>query len=934
MFLFVSIKITFMKYKILLMFILANMLVWNMAKATETEPNNTRATANTLALNGNNSGAIGPSADEDWWSITTTGDGKLDVTITVGNAQFISCYVYDNDGTTQLNASSTATTTTISTDGLATGTYYVRLVAYYAGGTPAYSISNTLTVPTQANDVEPNGTRALAKNFPLGASRTGHINYYYNLTRDTEDWYKITTASDGKIDITMTSGNGQYISVWLYDNDGSTQLNSMSPSGTQTMSTDGLAAGTYYVKIAAYYGNGYIPYTISNTFTPVAEANDTEPNGTRAQALTFGLNTSTTGHVNYYYNLVRDAEDWYKITTASDGKIDITMTSGNGQYISVWLYDNDGSTQLNSMSPYGTQTMSTDGLAAGTYYVRITAYYGNGYIPYTLSNTFTAPAETNDTEPNGTLAQATNFNLNSTRTGHVNYYYNLTRDTADLYKITTTVDGNINLTMTSGNGQYIQVWLYDNDGTTQLNYMVPYGTQTISTDGLAAGTYYVKITAYYGNGFIPYTLSNTFTPYTFANDGTAEPNDAPYQAKTIPANDSITGHVNFYQNGNTRNGTDWWRINYTGSGNLTVNLYDEAWKSNGANHYKQIWIYKDTAASQIYYGTPAGDLTINLTSLTQGYYWIKVTSYYGGDHIAYKISNTFTQVTKASIKQAGADTAATCSNTSTLAFKCSKSQPPYTVQLYRYGTAYGSARIITNTATFTFTGLPQGAYYATAYGDGATGAAFGKSPTINVMPPVTGTLSTTNITQTSAKTNWTTITCAKFYIVQYHKAGDSAWLTKNSAGNAGSATLNGLTANTTYRWRVAAADSANRITATSKFTDSVSFTTAALFADGSNGNESNAIASSKSISGNLTVYPNPANVQIKMQLSASLNNQTVSAALKDMNGNIVWAVQNVNASALNNKTIDVSKFSSGIYILQITGTNNKIVANQKVIISR
>ncbi|MEP7319296.1 MAG: hypothetical protein ABI921_11160, partial [Panacibacter sp.] len=668
-----------MRQKFLLITLFFSSIIWNTAKATETEPNGTKATANTLVLNGSNTGNIGAAADEDWWKITTTGDGKLDVTINVSNGQFINCYIYDNDGTTLLSSGSTNSITTVSTDGLATGTYYVKLTAYYGGGTPSYTISNTLTQPAQANDAEPNGTRALAKVFPLTGSRTGHINYYYNLTRDAEDWWKVTTTGNGKLDITITSYNGQFVWCYLYDNNGTTLLNSTPTNSTEVQSTNGLAAGTYYVKIVAYYaGSGFIPYTISNTFTPPAEANDLEPDDTKAQALTLGLNNSTTGHINYYYNNARDTFDWYKVTTNADGLLRIRTTSNNGQYVNCWLYDNDGTTQLGYTATNSTIDMNTDGLAAGTYYILIKDYYGTGYVPYTLADSLFSPAQANDAEPNGTLAQANPFALGSTKTGHIDYYYNLQRDEEDWYKITTTLDGMISLTMTSGNGQYINAWLYDKDGTTQLNYMAPNGTQTVNTDGLAAGTYYVKIRSYYGGGYIPYTLSNTFTPYTFTNDGASEPNDAAYQAKTIPSNGNITGHVNFYQNGNTRNSVDWWKINYTGSGNLTVNLNEELWKVNGASHYKQIWIYKDTAASQIYYGAPSGDLTINLTSLTQGYYWIKVTSYYGGDHIAYSLSNTFTQVNIATISynNPGTVSAPNCDSTNTVAFKCAGSNAP------------------------------------------------------------------------------------------------------------------------------------------------------------------------------------------------------------------------------------------------------------------
>ncbi len=99
------------------------------------------------------------------------------------------------------------------------------------------------------------------------------------------------------------------------------------------------------------------------------------------------------------------------------------------------------------------------------------------------------------------------------------YYYNLQRDTFDLYKLVTTQDGMIGLSFTSNDGQYAYWQLYDNDGVTLLNSSYTSGTASYNTDGLAAGTYYVKVFAYSANGFAPYTLTNTFTTYANGNDG-------------------------------------------------------------------------------------------------------------------------------------------------------------------------------------------------------------------------------------------------------------------------------------------------------------------------------------------------------------------------------------------------------------------------------
>ena len=815
-----------MKQKLLLA-ILISCSWWLTAKAGETEPNNNRNSANTLVLNGGNNGSISAPGDEDWWKITTTSDGDLNLYDSVTNTTAIShqwCWMelYDNNGSTLLYQGYNDVIMKSTIPGLAAGTYYLRIHGDYnsndgTGTIPDYVLSNTLSAQGN-NDAEPNNTRAQAKVLPVGGSRNGHTGYYYNNTRDLADWYKITTTEDGQLNLSFTNGNQQtFVNLYLYDNDGTTLLQSGANYTAINLVQTGLAAGTYYAKVVPegdnnyYQYHGWSTYTLNSSLAATGVANDAEPNGTYTQGANLAINGSTTGHIGYYYNNQRDSADWYKVVLQDDGYLSFTVTpQGNGtEYMYAYLFDGDGATVLSS-----------------------------GY-----------------------------------------------------------------------------------------HYCCPF---SFNKDGLAAGTYYLKLNMGPGATGL-YTISNSFSTYTNATEA-AEQNDYYGQAKTLPANGTVTGHVDFYYN-HYRDTADYWKINYTGSGALTLNVSLNNWISNGQGHYFYVQVYKDTISSPIfnnYFFNASGD--INLTGLTQGYYWVRIImSDYFNEFGAYSLANTFTQ-SKASIKLTGADTATTCTNTSTLAFKCSKSQPPYTVQLYRYGVAYGSARIVTNTNTFTFNNLPQGSYYATAYGDGATGTAFGKSPTINVMPPVTGTLNTTNIMQTSAKTNWTALSCAKFYAVQYHKAGESAWLTKYSNGNTGSATLTGLTANTTYRWRVQAADSVGNIVATSKFTDSVTFTTATLFASANDGSETNAIANTKPV-GSVAVYPNPASAQIKLQVHNAMSNQPVSAVLKDMNGNILWSIQNVPASSLNGKTIDVSKFSNGIYILQVTDKNQKMITAQKIAVA-
>lgn len=274
--------------------------------AAETEPNNTSATANTLALNGSNTGAINVAGDEDWFKVITNADGKLDVTITVSNGLTLRCYIYDNNGTTLLSSGYSSSTATVSYDGAAAGTYYIKPIAFYSAQLPAYTVSNTLTVPAQANDVEPNNTKAQATVLPLNASKTGHVGYYYNLKRDTADWYKITTNAEGLLRVTATPANGETIRIYLYDNDGTTLLNSAYSSTKATLDEDGLANGTYYVRVFSFYDSRFEPYTIADSLFKPVQANDAEPNDSKAQAtvlLQDAGKTSLTPATMYYWHV-------------------------------------------------------------------------------------------------------------------------------------------------------------------------------------------------------------------------------------------------------------------------------------------------------------------------------------------------------------------------------------------------------------------------------------------------------------------------------------------------------------------------------------------------------------------------------------------------------------------------------------------------------
>ncbi len=760
------------------------------------EPNGSAATAITLPLNGTKTGHVGYYYNNrrdttDWYKVTTNADGLLKVDLTTARGSTLSSNpldvnvtLFDNDATTQLGAvevfnGNSPATNSIVADGLAPGTYYIKIQPYSTTEFANYTISNALTAAGLPNDAEPNATAAGAIGLPLNGTKTGHVGYYYNNQRDTTDWYKVTTNADGLLKLDLTTARGNSVSVntldvdvTLYDNDGMTQLGAVEVyngggPGTNSIVTDGLAPGTYYVKIQSYSTSEFANYTVSNTLTASVLANDAEPNGKAATAISLPINGSSTGHVGYYYNNQRDTTDWYKVTTTGNGLLQLTLSTVRGNAsgtnpldVNVTLYDNDAVTQLGAVEVFngngpGTNNILADGLAPGTYYVKIQNYSTSEFANYTLSDSFVPTALTGDPEPNGGPATAVNLPLNSSKTGNVGYYYNAKRDTADWYKVTTGTDGLLRVYLStirgsdlSTNGLDVIVTLYDNNATTALGSVEVfsgYGPASgyITADGLAAGTYYIKVQPYSTSEFANYTITDSLFIPPLAID--AEPNGSESLASSLPGNVSVTGHVGYYYN-NQRDTADWFKLatNATGPISLTLSTARGSVYSNNSLDVN-LWLYAPDGTTQlgfveVFNGNGPGTGSIATGDLPAGTYYIKVQSYSTTEFADY----TLTNISNAGsvLKVTSAVTNASCfGQAGSVSFNASGGTAPYTY--YLVNTLNGAAQ---NNSTGLFTGLSAGNYYDSVVDAGkqyVTGSITITQPAQIILPPIVVSGSTT-----------------------------------------------------------------------------------------------------------------------------------------------------------------------------------------------
>jgi hypothetical protein len=169
----------------------------------------------------------------------------------------------------------------------------------------------------------------------------------------------------------------------------------------------------------------------------------------------------------------------------------------------------------------------------------------------------------------------------------------------------------------------------------------------------------------------------------------------------------------------------------------------------------------------------------------------------------------------------------------------------------------------------------------------------------------------TNITATSAKIRWAAVSAASKYTLQYRVQGTTTWTAKST--NVASYTITGLTAATTYQYRV-------RSVCTVTGTDQSQYTTIATF--------TTTASPENSVSQNglhaITISPNPARDAFKLQLNSSVNGKVSITVIDAVGQKIISETRNASAG-LNEFSVDVSKFSRGVYLVQVETNDQKIV---------
>ncbi len=527
---------------------------------------------------------------------------------------------------------------------LEAGTYYLR-IDYY-GGQGAYKLTyKAINNPLQ-NDTEPNNKYNDSGVVTLfnGQPATGQLGYTIEGTSDIDnsDFYKVIISTNTKARFGFkTDGTLSINYLRLYNEIGDTieQRNSEACYNiADTLTVFDLAAGTYYLQIDRYGGQG--GYTLSYTEEYPSVGNDSEPNdnfSTTSTILKPGV--EVTGHLGYFYKQDgsdRDTKDFYIVKIERNTKARFGFKSHERLSINyLRLYNEIGDTieQRNSEACYNiADTLTVVDLAAGTYYLQIDRYGGEG--GYTLSYTEEYPSVGDDIEPNDNFrTTSTTLKADEKVTGHLGYFYKRDgsdRDTKDFYTVKIERNTKARFGFKSHEGlsiNYLRLYNQIGDTIEQRNSEACYNiADTLTVVDLAAGTYYLQIDRYGGQG--GYTLSY-MEEYPSKKDD-IEPNDNFKNATvTLTSGDTVTGHLGYYykRGASDRDTKDWYKVKIDKKQTAKFGfISDNTLSVNCLRLYNAIGDTIEHRNSEACYNS-ADTLIVN--NLEPGNYYLQI-DYYGG----------------------------------------------------------------------------------------------------------------------------------------------------------------------------------------------------------------------------------------------------------------------------------------------------------------
>ncbi|MCB0764976.1 MAG: T9SS type A sorting domain-containing protein [Flavobacteriales bacterium] len=574
------------------------------AAQTESEPNNSTATADQWDHATNMIGGIGICGQADFsvdhYVFTPPSAGRLKIrtAISATSPQPVNVELTLLNSAIEVVEAWTVTTGPIGTtvtDSIevlcaGTGIYYLRLVGPGGPLCVNYSLFHEVTPPVFGADLEPNNVFGQADTLFPGVEQDGRLDFQYG---DNVDLYRLLPPEDGMMRLTW-SGENASVDEATATLTLSTLTNFIIDSWEVPVGSNGSPGPDVHQVACIGAGEAYVlrvetdicgtSYRFNYAIGPPVFANDIEPNNTFEQAIPVPSEDPAEGHIN---NFNGDNIDMYQVTMPADGVLEIaweaehvdtnstatatlTLFNVDLEPVESWSVPVKGNSE-----PVARSVRSYCKGAGETYYLRVVsnicgASYRWSYA--VLEPTFSGDAEPNNNNGEATLAEA--------GVDHEGYLGSLDTDLFDVYELVLEGDGTLSLMIgaehadTTTNGM-LTMTLYDQDLELAAQWLAPVGPSSIVNESTrtfpcagAEEPYYLWISSNICG--TSYRFNYSITPRFFGDD--IEPNDELSDAVPLDLGaEAAEGRLGFFHD----NAIDLYRAELANDGVISVDTRAE-----------------------------------------------------------------------------------------------------------------------------------------------------------------------------------------------------------------------------------------------------------------------------------------------------------------------------------------------------------------------
>ena len=278
-------------------------------------------------------GYLGTVNLADYYSFNLASAATVYVTFSANFDEYLT--LFSASGATLVGATHESNGTLNAAYTLAAGTYSLLAQPASGGEDEDFSISLSTTAPSVGNSASANAGATIATAKSLGTLTPTPVNVAdYVGAGNTDDWYTVTLATAGTLEVDLT-GNTSGINLYVLTATGASVDSDGGGTGSFTGGSvvDGasiikaVAAGTYYVHVQDATSSSNTGYHLAAMLTPSGGGSVPDLAGnTTATALNIGTLGSTPQSFTDYVGST-DTDDYYQFTLTGNATVDLRLES-------------------------------------------------------------------------------------------------------------------------------------------------------------------------------------------------------------------------------------------------------------------------------------------------------------------------------------------------------------------------------------------------------------------------------------------------------------------------------------------------------------------------------------------------------------------------------------------------------------------------------